>query len=545
MIGMMYLVLTCLLAMNVSKDILKGFITVNESLERSNRNYSENEKKLIEGMRAAITNGHQEVKPYLQQTEAALALCSGMNSYIEELKAKVQIYTEGNPHADTTHLRFIEKLDDYDKPTWLLIGEDANAPRNEAYSAKELRTKLTQLANSLLAKIDSMQKTPGLHMPVNDYQSLRDKLNRFIPQDPAEKENDVAVCWEVQNFNQLPLAAVITNLSKIQTDVHHLESEMISTFSSAAGKLAIVFDSLMPKVISTSEYVQIGQQYQGEVFLAASSSHFAEDNLQIVLGDFNRNTGEPTAGSVTLPIENGKAQVNFSAQSEGIKTYKGVIKFKEGTGNYKYFPFEKEYIVAQQAVAVSADKMNVFYAGVPNPITVSAAGIAPQDLVVELKNCSGNIVKTAQGKYEVYLNSTGKGAIAVSARTKDGLRPQGKPVEFRIKELPVPLAKAGGKSGYGKIDIPLTSAQLLSGLSTESQGFEFDARFIVRKFNLIIAYAGQSKFDEEVRGNQIPARVKQILSTCKRGTLLYFSDILAEGPDKKLRKLADLTLKVN
>ena len=72
MIGMMYLVLTCLLAMNVSKDILKGFVTVNESLERTNKNFTENTFKMLEAFKEAVDKGHHDALPYYQKAKESI-----------------------------------------------------------------------------------------------------------------------------------------------------------------------------------------------------------------------------------------------------------------------------------------------------------------------------------------------------------------------------------------------------------------------------------------------------------------------------------------
>ncbi len=541
MIGMMYLVLTCLLAMNVSKDILKGFITVNENLERTNKNFTENTTKLMDGMKAAIDNGHPEVKHYYEKSIEAHQLTEQMIAYIGQLKSEVQQYTEDVPGADTMRLRFIEKQDDYDKPTYFFIGDDETKPKSGAFSARELREKLNGLSTELIKMVDKMYTTNGTRIPEEDYKTLRKKIEQLKPVDPNEKENDVPVTWEIQNFNQLPLAAVITNLSKMQSDVHNIESEMIGVFAAASGKLAIRFDTLRPCVIAKADYVQLGQPYNADVFLAASSSEFKSENLQMFLGEIDKSTGQPLPATQTLPIETGSGKIQLPTNTVGHHTYKGVIKLKDANGYYKYFDFEKEYTVAPVSVAVSADKMNVFYAGVPNPISVSAAGFAPQDVQVSISGCGGRLTALGNGKYEVMVSSPGNCEIRVSAKINNELKPQGQPIVFRVKPLPVPMARAAGVSGNGTLEVPLADIRSLGGVGVDLSGFPFQTTFLVTEFDIYVPYRGVTT-PFHCTGNQLSTDAKQAIIQCPRGSRIFIDDIKARGPDKTY-KLAAMTLR--
>lgn len=543
MIGMMYLVLTCLLAMNVSKDILKGFVTVNESLERTNKNFSDNSAKLMEAMQASIDNGHPDVKPYYVKATEATKLTSEVFAYISRLKSNVQQYTEDVVGADTMKLRYIEKKDDYDKPTYYLIGDNEHSPKTDPFSARDLRARLSTLSDKLMAMVDKMYTTPGIKLPKDDYTTLKQKIKSLSPVDPDEKEDDVPVTWEIQNFNQLPLAAVITNLSKMQSDVKNIEAEVISTFAAASGKLSVKIDTLQPRIIPHSSYVLLGQPYKADVFLAASSSDFKEENLQMVLGDFDKNTASPGNGAQILSIENGSGKIQLPSTSVGHKTYKGSIKFKDGNGIYKYFNFEDEYIVAQPSVSVSPEKMNVFYVGVPNPISVSAAGVAPEDLVVKIDNGKGQLINKGNGKYDVVLTSPGDCNITVSAKTNEGIRPQGQPIKFRAKSLPTPLPKVAGKSGNARIDIAPLDLQNMNFVGTELLGFDFDAKFTVVSFTVGIDNKnGYKEFDS--KDLKIPDAAKAEIAKCRKSNRIFFENIKALGPDKKIYSLPPITFKV-
>src|SRR6218665_2483530 len=113
MIGMMYLVLTCLLALNVSKEVLEGFVTINESIESTNANFAANTKLMMEAMDQATIQGRNDVKPYYEKSKEVTKLSSKYFDYVSELKNEVKQYTENVKGADTMSLRRIEKLDDF------------------------------------------------------------------------------------------------------------------------------------------------------------------------------------------------------------------------------------------------------------------------------------------------------------------------------------------------------------------------------------------------------------------------------------------------
>ncbi|MFL5754457.1 MAG: gliding motility protein GldM [Bacteroidia bacterium] len=542
MIGMMYLVLTCLLAMNVSKDILKGFITVNESLERTNKNFSENTVKMLEGFKSAIKNGHPEAKPYYDKAVEATTSTNELFAYIGILKAQIQQYTEDVKGADTMQLRYVEKKDNFDDPTYFLIGDNEANPKSGQYTARELRQKMTTLSDKLLAMIETMRKVPGTKIPDSDFETLKKKITSIRPVDPNEKEDDVPVTWELQNFYHLPLAAVITNLSKIQSDLKNVEGELVSVFSAAPGKLTVPMNVLQPRVVAHSNYIQAGQPYQAEVFLAASSTEFKDDNLQVVLGEYDTVTGQAKAGAEILKIENGMGKIDLAANAAGHKDYKGMIRLKDGTGKFKYFPFKEEYIVANPSVAVSPEKMNVFYIGVPNPVAISAAGISPGDLRITLKGCGGKLIDKGNGKYEISVSSAGKCTVTVAAQTPEGLKQQGLPLEFRVKEIPDPQPKIGGKTGNGTLDISTLEVQGINTMTADLGNFDFNAKFNIISFTIGMSKNGVYK-DFECT-NKVSDEAKQELAKCKKGTKIFVENIKAIGPDEKVRKLANMILKV-
>lgn len=532
MIGMMYLVLTCMLALNVSRDVLDGFVTINESIENTNSNFTSNTHKIMQAFDEGIRQGHHEFKPYYIKAKKVNHLTLQTFNYVESIKKEVVKYTENVEGADTLKLEKVERLDDCDKPTFFLIGSDETKPKDDKYSAKDLKQTLINLSDSLNTMIDEMKNKNGLKLPEDDYFVLKDKIRLMTPNNRYKDKDGKPISWEFKNFYNKPLAAVVTNLSKIQSDIKNIEAEMVNSFASASGKLSVKFNRMQARIVPVSNYVQAGTPYTADVFLAASSSDFKEDNLQFILGEIDTSTGKISADATILPIENGMGKIKLLSGSVGHKDIKGWIKFREGNGNYKYFKYNNNYVVANSAVAVSPDKMNVFYMGVENPITVSAAGVAPTDLVVNITGCNGSLVNNGNGKYTANVSATGTCIISILQKTIDGLKQQGTPQIFRVKKIPNPPLRVSGKSTYGNLEMKTIDARNITAIGVDNTGFDFNAPFKVISFTMYVTNSSGSNAQAfQITGNQLSSDAKKAISTIKMNSKIYVEDIKVQAPD--------------
>ncbi|MDX2173491.1 MAG: gliding motility protein GldM [Bacteroidota bacterium] len=531
MIGMMYLVLTCLLALNVSREVLQGFVTINESIETTNSNFTANTKLMMEALDVAIKQGHPEAKPYYEKAKEATQLTQRTYDYISILKQQVKQYTESVKGADTMKLSQIERLDDYDKPTFFLIGSDETKPKTGQYSAKELRGNIEKLTSELNKMIDFMKDKDGLKLPNKDYLILKDKLKLFTPHDNFRDKEGHPQSWELKNFYNMPLAAVVTNLSKIQSDIRNIEAELVNTFASASGKLAIKFNRMEARIVPVSQYVQSGSPYTADVFLSASSSEFNEDNLQFILGDVDTATGKISEGATILPIDKGTGKITLPTGGSGHKEINGWIKLKNGVGKTEYYKYQNEYIVAPSAVAVSAEKMNVLYIGAENPLNISAAGVAPSDLVVVISGCGATLVNSGNGKYIAKATATGTCIVTVMQKTPTGMKQQGLPVAFRVKKFPNPPLRVNGKTTFGNLEMALSDVKNITSIGTDNGGFDFLTTFKVTEFKIAIYGNGVAPQEFKCPGNSLTMKAKEALNNVKKGYKIYLEDIKVQGPD--------------
>jgi gliding motility-associated protein GldM len=546
MIGMMYLVLTCLLALNVSKDILKGFVTVNESLERTNEGSQlNNEKMLADFERAAKEK--VTAKPYYEKAIESRKLTTETAVYIESLKKKLIEVSEkiSSNEADTAHLRFIEHLEEYDIPTFQLIGSDESNPENKPYSAKELRGKLNELHDKLLAIVEAMYKSENTKLSTGDYQSLKAKIEMMKPVDSNEMVDDLKMTWELQNFYNQPLAACITNLSKIQSDVKNLETEMINQFAAAAGKNAVIMDHFAAKVISPSKYIRSGDNYSADIFLSASSSDFKPDNMQVLIGaKYDTLTKQLINEGTAVSLINGAGKYEIKTAGQGEQSISGVIKFRNGQGKIEYFPFEDRYTVAAPASAVSADKMNVFYAGLVNDVTISAAGVAPANLIAKMNGNPAPLIPAGNGKYTIKPIVTGTCEIAVYAREENGqTRLQGPPAKFRIKPLPTPFVKINGKYALGTFEMKRTEVAAFSAITADIPGFDLDAKFKIQSYKVVTIPNGEFQ-EAKCTGFNFSPEAKAAVAKVKAGGRIFLEDIIAIAPNGEKVALGNVTIKI-
>jgi gliding motility-associated protein GldM len=533
MIGLMYLVLTAMLALNVSKQILQGYLSVNESLEKSKKNIQENNARVTEAFKATIES-NKAAAPYYEQALLAQKDIAEVFRYLDDVKGNMVracLKYEENVKVlgDTINLRNYpqkDKIDNYDMPTTVLLGSNEHSLKTGPLTADELRTKLNNLHDKLVGQLDKMQKTDGLHLLQTDYDNLKKKIAIVKPTDSGRIDEGITYTWPLDNFYHLPMAAVFVNLNKMQSDLKNVEAEILQVFSSASGKLAIKPDRLIASVIAPSSYISAGQEFTSDIFLSAAFSKLNAGDMEVMLGVDSLAASKGAKGT-PIPIEGGRGKYRVMTSAPGDVKYQGVIKFKKPDGSFEYYPFEHEYKVAKSAVAVSADMMNVFYRGVVNPVSAGVAGRSPADVVISASGAGVKYVQKGDGKYDFTFTGVGDCFITVSAKEKDGIKPQGAPIKFRVKPLPKPEAKVGGK--FAPPEMKKSDLSTVGAIGAGASGFDFQANYIVQSYEIVGKVKGLVKVASGNGANLAPDAVG-ILKGVDPNTKLYI-DIKVKGPD--------------
>lgn len=534
MIGLMYLVLTAMLALNVSKAILEGFQAVNDSLEKSKKNITENNSRVTEAFKASI-NGNPKAGPYFEEASKAQKELNDMFKYIDDIKGYFMGACLGVPEGtkvlgDTIHLRnemWHSIIDNYDMPTTALLGPDEHNPKTGPLTASELKQKLDDLHNKLIAQLDRMQKTDGLHLLPEDYENLKRKIGVLKPVARGFVEDKIEFTWEMDLIYHMPMGAVFVNMNNLQLNVKNVEAEILQVFSAASGKLSIKPDALKASIVAPSNYISSGQPYKSEIFLSAGFNKLNEGDMEVLLGVDSASAVKGAKGT-PIKVVNGRGQYEVGTNATGDQKYSGVIKFKKPDGTFEYYPFNGEYKVAKSAVAVSAEMMNVFYRGVVNPVAAGVAGVSPSDIVITASGAGVKFTpKSEPGKYDFTFTGVGECLITVSRKGPDGVKPQGPPQKFRVKPLPKPEAKIGGK--FAPAEMKKSELQTVAAIGAGASGFDFQANYIVQSYELMGKIKGAIKQETGNGANLSPSAIN-LLKGIEVGGKLYI-DLKVKGPD--------------
>lgn len=507
MIGMMYLVLTALLALNVSKDILNAFVLVDNGLNKTVDNFSTKSGILYATLeKAKITNPAKATEWYNKSIQVKTG-ADELSKYVDELK--VQLVTLGDKvpvSIDSVRYYDLQAKDDQNVGGQLMILEKKGL---------ELKGKINAYRDALKALTDP--KTG---------EQLRQQLDKGLNTNDPETANKGGEfeTWEQSNFEHLPLVAVMTLLTKIQTDIRNAEADVVTYLAGQIGADDFRFNKIEAIVRAESNYILKGDQYKAEVFIAASDTTV---------------TPEIIAGGRALAVKNGKATYTGDGGSIGMKKWGGVIKLTTpSSGIIKEYKFDAEYQVAEPSVTVSPTKMNVFYIGVDNPVDVLASGIPANKVKANIS--SGSITPAGgDGKYIVRVKKTGGAVISITAEVGGKMVSMGSR-DFRVKTVPDPIAKVGGESG-GAMSINVLQAQ--AGVAAVLENFDFDLKFEVKSFTVSATIKG---YEEEYTANSyaFTAQQKQLIAKLRPQSKVYITDIKAQGPDGTLRSLPSIAFKL-
>ncbi len=549
MIGMMYLVLTALLALNVSKEILDAFVTINSGLETTKVTF---DGKLNQQYGAFQNSYNENPAKYGKAWEEAQKLRQEANdlvAHIDLIKAKTIADTEGltmeqvlgksETGVDTVlNLRYVNNKDNYDVNTQVMVGPEPAKPKDDDnpdgnnYRATVLKQELEKYRENMKA------------MVVNDPSLAKAIDSLFTFPEKIKDASGTPQNWESLNFYHVPLAATTTILSKLQSDVRNTESNVLGHLFADVDAASYKFTKLVPIVLPEKTYVLQGDSFRAKVFLAA----YDDTNLpEIVIGSEGAKVNPETK---ELPGDKGKkvaigadglGKLRLPANAIGDKNWEGVIKFRNPTGGgFTNYPYSVTYEVAKPALVVSPIKMNVLYRGIENPVAISVPGISQDALKATINN--GVLVKQSDGTYIAKDIKTGTAAtVSVSAEIDGKTKSMGT-FEFRVKSVPDPIAKFAGK---GPADATAKTSELTAalGVVADLPDFEFDLKYPIKSFDLTVIMGGNVKTITS-NSNKLTSDMSELLKQVRRNQTVIIENIRALAPDGSTRKLGSINLRV-
>ncbi len=515
MIGMMYLVLTAMLALNVSKEVLDAFILVDDGLVTTTKNFADKNEGLYDRFNIAYEQNPEKVGDWRDKAEEVRAHSNELYDFIFECKAEILSKKDQDAVGqDEVIWNEVKSKQNTDFPAEVMIVRNRGA---------ELKEKIEEHRDYLLSMVEDKERY------ANTVEAIEGALSTEIPDIDLEfnKFKKVEPSWESTYFEHLPLASVITILSKMQGDVRNAEAEMINFLLGQVDAGAIPFNAIRAVVIPNSNYVFRGQEYRAEVFLAAYDS---TKMPEVKLSD-----------GTMLDVEEGKGIYSTTPNSTGERTWGGIIQL-EHEGNVISRPFEAHYQVSEPNATISATGMNVFYRGIPNPVEISAGGV-PESSVQATISSGHNIRKLRSGEYEVRPGVQGdKATVSVYANV-DGSRRLMNRMDFRVFNLPTPDARVQGVRGSeGNLTVGRLSQ--LQVVEAVAEDFVFEVDYEVTGFRVAFQGSGNIWSYSESNGNKFTSEQKAIFRQLKPGQRIMIERIRATGPDGVTRPLNNITITV-
>ena len=531
MIGMMYLVLTALLALNISKEIINAFITIDDGLKLTNANFDKKNEMTYMAFAKAYDLDKVKAKVPYENAIKAKKLSADLCTYITNIRGKMVGLSAGfdasSKVGDTLRLTLLEKPDDYDNPTNFMIGSD---PANVTGEAKKLKETLVKY----YADLEKL-------LPEKSQKDFAARIKPSIPtKEVYSAEHEKMISWEWYNFYHAPIVAAIAQMDRIINDVKNAEGDAVNELFASVNASDFKFDRLVAKVVAPTSYVFSGDRYNADVFVAAYSS---TQNPVVYLGNFD--TIKPfkllsgSIDSTSVKVIGGLGKYEVQAGGTGIQKWAGLIRVKKPDGAYESYPFKGEYMVASPSAAVFLEKMNVFYIGVDNPITISAAGVAPSSLSPSF---TGGTLKSngKPGSYIVNVSGGTEATLNIGAKLNGSNKSMGS-FKFRIKRVPDPVAYVGSL----KADGSMTKSELMgqAGVFAKMENFDFDLKFSVVSFVLSISINGVF-VEKKSMGPGITPEMKTMMGGAKPGNRVFFEQVTVKGPDGTLRKIPGVNIKV-
>lgn len=497
MINLMYLVFIAMLAMNMSKEVLSAFGFMNEKLVENNISTIEKNNEAYANLDTKASEQKEKFGPLKVQADKIKTYSNDFYDYLAALKSKM--------------LTEIEDKDDYeamDKTDWL----DTYFFKGDTYTeeGQEFLNRINNYRTNVIEVLGSDSK----FVPV---------LNKRFSTEPViDSETEKEVPFLKARYEGFPMVASLTNFTQMQADIRNTESDIVTNLLGGKLEEALSLNNYTGIVRLNKSAYFAGEKVTGEVVLGRYDASLVPDKVIL------------NGKDATDAVQNGQVILNMPAGNVGEKTIKGTIFFREN-GEEVPVPFESKYsVIAEPSSAVvSADKMNVVYRGLDNPISVSLPGVGANNLKVSA--AGGKLTKSGAG----YIIRPGSGNVAtinVSAKLSSGKTVNSK-ATFRIKDIPAAMGSV--RNQYGTVRMPksgLANAPINAGLPD----FEFDLKIQVKSFKIKVP----GELTIIVNGTKLNAAAKKVLSKARRGDIINIYDIKATANGYNLKKVLPVNIEL-
>lgn len=498
MINLMYLVLTALLALNVSAEVMNAFFSLDRGMKTSRDIVDKNNNALTNAIeKGAKDYPSPQAEDYKNRAIKAGQLSNDLVSYIEDIRKQL-FEKAGGPDPKIPNQP--KDIRNKDITTKMFVNDGLG---------NEIMNKIQQTREELIKLVDNDATTvSAFSLAVEE-----------VPSDSKAKN------WPEYKFKQMPVSAVFPLLGKIQSDAKSTTTAALNYCATKVQGDDIKFDKFVPGVNPKKNYVILGESFEAEVYMSAFSSK--ADNVSINVDGSN------------IPLKDGVGSYTSRPSSIGEKRYTVTINVKNPvTGQTESVKKEFSYEVGQRSVAVSLDKMNVFYIGVDNPISVSAAGVSSNEVKVSGSGAGISVSPNGGGKYTVKVSTPGEATLTVSGGGAS------QSFQYRVKRIPDPTPLLGAKHRSKAMGNGEFKAQ--SGIAAVLENFDFDVRCDVVGFEATYLKKRQDPSPEIANaGARFNEKVQSMVNQAGPGDQYFFDNVKAKCPgDGAPRNLGALSFKI-
>jgi gliding motility-associated protein GldM len=482
MINLMYLVFIAMLALNMSKEVLSAFGIFDNKIVESNKfNDSRNEASFQQLAQKAkdqpLQYGDKKVK-----VEKIRAISKEFSDYLENLKT---LSTKEFPRDQDGNYP-AEKMDKGDFFDNMFFKGDLISKEGQDF------------VNKINTYAQEVKKIGGSSITESQVIKIQ---KRFSTEVIKSKKAGVNLPWLDYNYKGFPLIASVAKLTQLQSDIKTTESDIMASMFQSDLEAAASLNSFQTFVVLDKSVYFQGESVTGKVIIGKY--------------DENLRARSVTINGSNVNAEAGQAKFSFGAGNVGEKNINGSFDFDEN-GKVVSLPIKSTYVVVSRpnSANISADKMNVVYRGVDNPMTISFAGVSDSDVTA---SAPGMTKAAGNGKYIIRPSTGSEISIVVNGTLPDKSKVSDRKI-YRIKDIPGPTGTIGGDMGVVKGPISRLENSQIGALIP---GFDFDVKLNVNAFNLKVT--GQPTV--VVTGNRLNAQAKSVLKKVQRGDQVTISEI--------------------
>ena len=492
MINLMYVVLMAMLALNISSEVLNGFSIVEESLNRTTANSSKENEVLYDNFAEQMKANPAKVKEWFDKATAVKRMSDSLYNYAQQLKLQIVQEADGKD----ANVLDIKSKDNLEAASHVMLAPGTGQGH-----------KLFNAINSFRNRILAMVSDP------HQRSIIESNLTTKLP----KNAHTMGKNWEEYMFEDMPVAGAVTLLSKLQSDVRYAEGEVLHTLVSNIDMKDIRVNKLSAFVIPESRTVISGDQFSAQIVMAAVDT-----------------TQQPEIYVGGQRISNGLYR--FTAGGVGEHQFGGYITMRDGSGNVIRRDFTQKYTVVAPSATVSADLMNVLYAGYDNPISVSIPGVPLN--AVQASMSGGSFRSIGMGKYIARPSAVGSDVtINVASNANGKLRQMGK-FTFHVRKLPDPAAYITvGTDRFRGGGLAKASLMGANGIKAAIDDGILDIQFKVVSFETVFFDNMGNAVPMASAGASFSERQRDTFRKLSRGKRFYISRITAVGPDGITRKL--------